>query len=317
MKKQETKHSFNTKRNYKLITPCCNKVNKNGKFITFKNSSKNYGYCHSCGKATLPPAIYLDESNKEFMWNDNTNRYEPITFDTTHKAPTTRQQQANNKPTTVIKQKYIEEKTIWSYYLNTPENNLMKYIRNTYNNSNVDEVFKDYALGTTTDGGAVFWNINKQNLVQKGKVAYYNQNGKRTNKFNAPYKNSDGYFSCLFGEHLIIDNKKGVDKLVLVESEKTAIIGAILLPEFVWLSYSGRNGLTEAKYNCLIGHTVLIIPDMSEKDVEIISNKIIELTRIGVKASIWDMTNGRTDEQLKTDGDYNCDLEDIFRTIIE
>lgn len=74
-----------------------------------------------------------------------------------------------------------------------------------------------------------------------------------------PYTNQKGYYSCLFGEYLILDRFKGRQKLVLVESEKITIVGAILLPEFTWLAYGGSNGLTKSKYNCLIGHKILII----------------------------------------------------------
>lgn len=51
---------------------------------------------------------------------------------------------------------------------------------------------------------------------------------------------------------------------------------------------------------------------MSEKDVQIAKNKIIELNKISVGANIWHITDGKSDEQLKTDGDYNCDLEDVL-----
>jgi hypothetical protein len=37
---------------------------------------------------------------------------------------------------------------------------------------------------------------------------------------------------------------------------------------------------------------------------------------MGINAKVWDMTNGKTDEQLKTEGIYNNDLEDIFRKFI-
>ncbi len=84
---------------------------------------------------------------------------------------------------------------------------------------------------------------------------------------------------------------------------------------YTWLSYGGSTGLTDKKYACLIGHNVLIIPDISSKDVSIINNKIIELRELGVNAKIWDMTNGRNDEELKKDGIYNCDLEDFFRQL--
>ncbi|WP_141119683.1 DUF6371 domain-containing protein [Lutibacter agarilyticus] len=190
----------------------------------------------------------------------------------------------------------------------------MYYIRNTYGNTNANRIKELYYIGTNKDGGTVFWNINNQGKTQKAKVSYYNLKGKRCNQFRVPYKNEDGYYSCLFGAHLIdlLENKQKV--IILVESEKTAIIGAIHLPKYIWLSYGGINGLTKEKLNVLIGRKILIIPDMSKNAVEIMNKKISSLTQLGIDVNIWDMTNGKTDRQLKEEGWYNCDLEDVFRT---
>jgi len=54
---------------------------------------------------------------------------------------------------------------------------------------------------------------------------------------------------------------------------------------------------------------------MSENAVSIILNKIPFLISFGINAKIWDMTEGKTDEQLKLEGIYNNDLEDVFRKI--
>ena len=81
------------------------------------------------------------------------------------------------------------------------------------------------------------------------------------------------------------------------------------------MAYGGINGLTENKVSCLIGHNVLIIPDMSENAVSIILNKIPTLISLGINAKIWDMTESKTDDQLKLERIYNNDLEDVFRKI--
>jgi hypothetical protein len=114
---------------------------------------------------------------------------------------------------------------------------------------------------------------------------------------------------------LIHDKIKGKKTIILTESEKIAIISFILFPQYLWLTYCGINGLTDNKVKPLIGHNVLIIPDMSENAVNIILNKIPFLISLGINAKIWDMTEGKTDEQLKFEGIYNNDLEDIFRKI--
>lgn len=313
LQKRDIELVFEIKRNHKLITPCCNKSNKDGKFVHYKNLSGEFGYCHSCGKATLPPSIYIDENENEYYWNDLEHRFEAISLAPINKQKTEPKATYTSKQ---IIQKYIDESIIWKYFKVNPENILLQYLRKTYGDIKTEDAKEVYALGTSKDGGVLFWSINSNMKVQKAKIAYYNTNGKRTNTFKVPYKNADGYFNCLFGEHLVYDVIKKKKTIVLTESEKTAIIGYILFPQYVWVAYGGINGLTENKVGCLIGHNVLIIPDMSENAVSIILNKIPFLISLGINVKIWDMTEGKTDEQLKLEGVYNNDLEDVFRKII-
>jgi hypothetical protein len=213
--------------------------------------------------------------------------------------------------------RFIQERIIWDQYLVCPENNLLKYLRKTYGNKKVDIVKEMYVIGTCSEGGTVFWNISKELKVQKAKISFYNSIGKRSNKFKVPYNNEDGYYSCLFGEHLIIDDLKGKQIIVLVESEKTAIVGDINMPKYTWLAYGGANGLTDEKLKPLIGHKVLIIPDVSRNATEIMLKKLPRLQQLGIDVKVWDMTYGKSDEALEKEGVYNMDLEDFIRDIYQ
>ena len=307
--KVERELKFSKKRNFKLITPCCGKPNRDGKFVNYEGYPLKYGYCHSCGKTSTPPPVYCDEKGEEFKWNKTTNSWDKDVVTPSTPPLSENANQRINHP----KQKFVPESVIWKYYQVEPENNLLKYLRKNYPKKLVDSVKETYAIGTTKDGGTIFWLINQNSKVQKAKISYYNDQGKRSNKFNVPYKNGDGYLACLFGAHLLCESFKGSRTVVLVESEKTAIVGEILLPQYVWLAYGGINGLTEDKIECLIGHKVLLIPDISENAVSIAYKKLPFLHSKKVNANIWDMTEGKTDLQLKDEGIYNSDLEDFFR----
>jgi hypothetical protein len=310
LQKQNNTYAFNPKRNFNLKTPCCNRSNKDGKFSSYLGFPEQFGYCHSCGKQTNPQSVYTDHKGNEFIWNFTQNKFEPkVPVIGIHQIITPQECDIRSEKT------YIEEKIIWESFWITPENNLLLYLRSKYGNAKVDKAKETYAIGTSKDGGIIFWSINSDLKVQKSKIAYYDNNGKRTQKFAVPYKNADGYYNCLFGAHLIYDKYKGVDIIVLVESEKTAIVGHINLPQYIWVAYGGINGLTNDKLQCLIGHTVVIIPDISENAVSIMYDKIPYMCSLGINASIWDMTDEKSDEQLKIDGLYNCDLEDVFRKI--
>jgi hypothetical protein len=302
---------FNTKRNYKIVTPCCHKTNNDGKFVNYLDYEDYYGFCHSCGIATMPPTIYLDENGEEFTWSITENKFIRSTLSlVTVTVPV-----AVSCNKIAIPQQFIPEEKIWFNYYTEPENNLLQFLRKNYDNKLVEDAKEVYAISTSNDGGTMFWNINKGLQIQKLKIVYYDENGRRKNQFKVPYKNVDGYYSCLFGEHLLSYECYKNSTIILVESEKTAIIGYMLMPKYIWLAYGGCNGLTNEKTKVLIGFKVIIIPDMSENAVLIATKKVAELRQKGIDIKLWDMTEGQTDDQLIQEGIYNNDLEDFFREI--
>jgi len=302
---------LNQKRNYKLTTPCCNRSNGDGKYINFIGMDNQYGYCHSCGKLSLPKTLYQDEKGEKYIWNENIKEFEKV-----EGIGMVNPIRADQKPvdqTKKIELRYINPKYVKESILSKPENNLSKYIREIYGDVKTEKVINLYYLGTDPSGCTLFWYVDKNMMVRKAKAIKYDVMGKRTGKIRSPYLNDNGYKACLFGEHLLKFGDKVKDIFVLVESEKTAIISSIILPEYWWLAYGGINGLTKDKMEVLEGYRVLIIPDMSENAVSIIRQKLPLMLQFGIHAKIWDMTNGRTDEQLKQDLDYNNDLEDIIK----
>lgn len=322
LKKIALNLEFKKKRNFKLITPCCQKSNKDGKFVNYKGIHESFGYCHSCGIATLPPTLYEDENGAKFEWSARESKFVPSSFNLSDIGV---RQLSDNYPingkttgrNVAVNKKYIDNQVVEKYQKVQQQNNLLQYICKTYGEEKKEFVKNLYKLGTNKDGGIIFWSINKQQKVQKAKVVYYNKEGKRKQKFKVPYKNEDGYYSCLFGEHLLGLPKYKNKPIILVESEKTAVICTINLPKFNWLSYGGINGLTDTKLEVLRGENITLIPDMSENAVSIMNKKLPLFSELGINAKIWDMTEGKTDDQLKEEGLYNCDLEDFLNNMMK
>ncbi len=127
---------FLTKRNFNLVTPCCNKRNRDGKFVNYKGLPEIYGYCHSCGKANLPSSSHSIVHLNRIKISDD-----------------------------YVPQKFIPESLIWKHFRLEPENNLLQYLRKTYGNSRVDDAKETYALGSGSDGGIFFWSINSNCLL--------------------------------------------------------------------------------------------------------------------------------------------------------
>ncbi len=65
---------------------------------------------------------------------------------------------------------------------------------------------------------------------------------------------------CFFGEHLLHEKHKPV---AIVESEKTAIIASIYLPNFIWLAVGSLTNLNKEKCNILKGRSVILFPDLN------------------------------------------------------
>ncbi len=140
----------------------------------------------------------------------------------------------------------------------------------------IERLMNDYALGATKDGCIIFWQIDINGKVRDGKIMRYNgETGKRIDVFpNTPVywvskemKKKEMLLQdwektqCLFGEHLLHfpSNKNKV--VVLVESEKNALIGAAVYPEYVWVSCGSCKGFKEDMLQVLKGKTVIAFPD--------------------------------------------------------
>ena len=62
----------------------------------------------------------------------------------------------------------------------------------------------------------------------------------------------------IIGEYLLPQHP---DKTVaLVESEKTSIICAALMPQYLWLATGGKSGLTPERLSALKGRKVIVFP---------------------------------------------------------
>ena len=283
---------FDKKRYKDIITPCCNKNNKDSKFVSFKNHPKQYGYCHSCGVTTLP------EINQETYYNIQRNG--------NTMGDNTSQNCNTNKS---VAKKYIDFKAIKLSIERNTDNKLLTYLYAKYPSEKVNDAINLYYIGSSKKGACIFWYINREQKVQKSKHVWYKSNGKRTDYFKVPYKNDEGYKFCLFGEHLLDQDDKPI---ILVESEKSAIICSIEFPEYKWLAYSGLNGLTNEKIKALSDRQVMIIPDISENAVQVIENKDNTLREHNIDYKIVDLTEGKDDNQLKQEGLYNEDVADIL-----
>lgn len=196
------------------------------------------------------------------------------------------------------------------------ENNFVQFLTDKFGADAAGQAISRYFIGSSKhwQGAATtFWQIDRKGNIRAGKVMLYNpENGKRIkdSKNSISWVHSMVKFpdftlqQCFFGEHLLADKSKTA---AIVESEKSAIIGSIYWPEFIWLATGGLDGLNAAKFSILNGRTVIIFPDLSkpkegkQSAFEIWSSKARDFQNIA-SIKISDLLEREATDQERIDG---------------
>lgn len=231
----------------------CGKSNKDGKFVPYVGH-ENKGYCHSCGETFLP------ELPKAEQWKTpHPQTYKP--------RPATPQP----KPVSFIPVEVFKASLNPAAF---EANHFVQFLITLFGVEVASEVVSRYFIATSKHwhGATVFWQIDTKGKVRTGKIMLYNPiTGKRVKEpFNhiswvhkALKQPVFDLQQCLFGEHLLIDKTKPV---AIVESEKTAVIASVYLPQFIWLAAGSKDGLNADKCKVLKGRAVILFPDLNGFD---------------------------------------------------
>lgn len=116
--------------------------------------------------------------------------------------------------------------------------------------SDVKRVIDLYYLGHTKLGAVIFWQIDEKGRIREGKAMKYNIHTGGREKASWATGESYWIFStlqasgvlptpatstkCIFGEHLLRDAGTNAN-VYITESEKSAIYGALTIPDAIWL----------------------------------------------------------------------------------
>lgn len=230
--------TFEKKRLRVKICPC-GKSNKDGKFVPYVGF-EDKGFCHSCGETFIPIAEdMVKDSQKSF----------------TIPPP---------KPVSFIDPHYLEG-SIKEY----DQNNFVRFLEKIFGKSNAMEAVEAYKIGTSKywEGATIFWQIDDKGQIRSGKIMLYDSStGKRQPKNSWVHSvlKLDGFNlnQCLFGSHLLRSDP--VKNVAIVESEKTAIIASLLIPDFIWIATGGKDGLRPEKCQNLCKRNVFLFPDLTK-----------------------------------------------------
>ena len=156
----------------------------------------------------------------------------------------------------------------------------------------------DYGVGATKNGAVIYWQIDHNFKVRTGKIMKYDpesghriKDGAGVNWVHSILKkrgvlpDTFHLVQCLFGEHLLSWNP---DKdVALVESEKTALIGASVFPQYVWLATGGKSQMNPDKMKVLKGKRVIAFPDVDGFNEW--KERARDLARVGILIEVSDI----------------------------
>ncbi len=191
------------------------------------------------------------------------------------------------EPREVLPKIFYSKDDVRQFRVGASQGNLIRYLLTKIDPYVLQMVLKDYAVGYLDKAniyldetktykeyrdGTIFWQIDHELNIRRGKVMFYRSDGHREkrdekrgviqmmwqvlrrNRGNEPDM-------CYFGQHLC--NLYPDKAIAIVESEKTAIVAACVLPEFNWLATSSINNFNAERLSFLnqVNKPVLVYPD--------------------------------------------------------
>jgi len=186
-------------------------------------------------------------------------------------------------------------------------NHFVQFLINLFGVEVASQLVSRYFIATSKhwNGATVFWQIDTQGKVRTGKIMLYSPTtGKRVKNLELPVywvhkalKQPEFELrQCLFGTHLLIDKTKPV---AIVESEKTAVIASVYLPQFIWVAVGSLTNLNAEKCSILQGRTITLFPDLNGFDKW--SSKAKELSHLAI-FTVSDLLERKATEAEKQQG---------------
>ena len=209
----------------------------------------------------------------------------------------------------------LQDRIIKEYISQQFDDNLTSFLLDNFTIDEVKTATQKYYLTGANyywNNATLFWQINHKEQIQACKIMLYNkQTGKRIKEpynhinwlHNAIKEPDFNLKQCLFGLHLI--NEDYQKEIAITESEKTAIIMSIILPQFIWIATGSKSGFKFDLLQPLKKRKCIAFPDKGE--FENWNTKATELNKQGFKIAVSDLLE-------KTDFNNGFDLEDYYFT---
>lgn len=243
----------------KITCPSCG---RNRCFTKYVDEADEVVFPDSVGKCDHENSCGYHYTPKDYFHDNGTESISSVEWKPQRYAPVAKPSEPSFIDPAIMKRSLVH------YDINP----LFCYLSKIFGDEETHRLFHEYRVGTSAKwgGSTVYWQIDQYNKVRTGKVMLYDKaNGHRVKEPNAyvSWAHSElklanyNLRQCFFGEHLLPINPKAT--VVIVESEKTALICSHFLKDYVWIATGGKNAcLNSDAVKVLSGRDVMLIPDL-------------------------------------------------------
>ena len=274
--------------------------------VSFPDNVGKCDHINSCGYHYTPKEYFSDNPDvKETLTGqDGNSNVTPTVIRPTVKPSPKPQPQISYLPYAWV------EQSMQRFDINP----LYRYLTTVVGKEKTDRLFNIYKVGTSKmwNGATVFWQIDVSDNVRAGKIMGYDAD--TGHRIKEPFSQVSWVHSvrkmpdfhmkqCLFGEHLLADASSSAKIVAIVESEKTALVAALFIPDLVWLATGGMHGSFNSEaMQVLSGREVVLFPDL--KATYEWQRKAKMLQSICKSATCSDLL-----EEMATDGQREAGLD--------
>lgn len=261
------------------------------KYSLDKSSKKHI--CPHCEKKRF--VKYIDVTSNQYF-NDGLGRCDRETSCGYHKKPFSNAQitYAPLTPKIVIKPNFHSNELVENSKKKYKNNAFIIFLSDYFSESEICKTIEKYNIGTSKhwEGATVFWQIDQLNNIHAGKVILFDKyTGKRIKE---PYphinwvhkitnQNNFTLQQCLFGLHLVANSLQKT--IAIVESEKTAIIMSMFMPEYTWIATGSKQNLKYDFLKPLLKQKIIIFPDKGEFEDWDRKTKLLQKLGFKIKCS--------------------------------
>lgn len=256
----------NSRPRIKVTCPACGRQKKLVRYIdtqTGRFLADHVGKCDrifKCGYHYTPSDYFRDHP-----WLNDIASHRPVSL------------HINKQPS---QPSFIERSRMVESMNRCQSSALFRFLSSRWGEDETMRMFRLHNVGATTrmNDAAVFWQVDINGRIRTGKIMRYGNDGHRikedglvtfmwAHRMKSMVDNPDDFnlMQCFFGEHLL--SACPDSKVMIVESEKSAIIASHYYPQYLWLASGGCCGcLNQTASQVLKGREVWLVPDLDAED---------------------------------------------------